>query len=57
MPRFIIQASEQVFYEEEIEAENEDEAIQKFYDMACDSLEPCDSDNFTIDKIEEYGDE
>ena len=55
MPRFIIQASEQVFYQEEIEAETEDEAIEKFYDMATGSLEPCDSDNFTIDKVEEVG--
>jgi hypothetical protein len=55
MPRFIIQASEQVFYQEEIEAETEHEAIEKFYDMATSSLEPCDSDNFTIDTIEEVG--
>ena len=57
MPKFIIQASEQVFYQEEIEAETEAEAIEKFYDMATSSLEPCDSDNFTIDKVEEYGDD
>jgi hypothetical protein len=57
MPRFIIQASEQVFYQEEIEAETQDEAIEKFYDMSCGSLEPCDADNFTIDKIEEVGDD
>ena len=55
MPRFIIQASEQVFYQEEIEAETQDEAIEKFYDMACGSLEPCDADNFTIDNVEEIG--
>jgi hypothetical protein len=55
MPRFIIQASEQVFYQEEIEAETQDEAIEKFYDMATGSLEPCDSDNFTIDNVKEIG--
>ena len=56
MPKFIIQASEQVFYQEEIEAETRDEAVEKFYDMAS-QLEPCDADNFTIDKIQEYGDD
>ena len=56
MPRFIIQASEQVFYQEEIEAENKDEAIEKFYDMSS-QLEPCDSDHFAIHKIKEYGDD
>lgn len=57
MPRFIIQASEQVFYEEEIEAETRDEAIEKFYDMGISGLVPCDSDNFTIDHVEEHGDD
>ena len=56
MPKFIIKASEEVYYQEEIEAETQDEAIEKFYDMAS-YLEPCDSDHFTIDKVEEYGDE
>jgi len=54
MPRFIIKASEEVYYQEEIEAETKDEAIEKFYDMAS-YLEPCDSDHFTIDKVEEEG--
>ena len=57
MPRFIIKASEQVFYQEEIQAETRDEAIEKFYDMMTSALEPCDSDNFTIDHVEEEGDE
>jgi hypothetical protein len=57
MPIFIIRASEQVFYHEEIQAKTRDEAIEKFYDMACGSLEPCDSDNFTIDDVEEEGDD
>ena len=56
MPRFIIKASEQVYYQEEVEAETREEAIEKFYDMT-GSLEPCDSDNFTIDHVEEEGDE
>jgi ribosomal protein L20A (L18A) len=57
MPIFTIKASETVFYQEEIQAETRDEAIEKFYDMMCGSLEPCDSDNFTIDHVEEEGDE
>jgi hypothetical protein len=57
MPRFTIKASEQVYYQEEIEAETRDEAVEKFYDMACGSLEPCDADNFTIDNIQEFGDD
>ena len=57
MPRFTIKASEQVFYQEEIEAETRDEAIEKFYDMMHGDLEPCDSKNFTIDDVEEEGDE
>ena len=53
MPTFRIKASEQVFYQEDIEAETRDEAIEKFYDMMQGGLEPCDSDNFTIDHVEE----
>ena len=56
MPRFIIKASEEVYYQEEIEAETREEAIEKLYDMAS-YLEPCDSDHFTIDKVEEEGNE
>jgi ribosomal protein L20A (L18A) len=56
MPKFIIKASEEVYYQEEIEAETREEAIEKLYDMAS-YLEPCDSDHFTIDKVEEEGDE
>jgi len=57
MPRFTIKASEQVFYQEEIEAKTKDEAIEKFYDMSYGNLEPCDADNFTIDNIQEEGDD
>lgn len=56
MPTFRIKANEIVFYQEDIEAETRDEAIQKFYDMT-GSLVPCDSDNFTIDHVEEEGNE
>ena len=52
MPIFRIRASEQVFYKEDIEAETREEAIEKFYDIVS-QLEPCDSDNFTIDDVEE----
>jgi hypothetical protein len=55
MPRFIIKASEEVYYQEEIEAETRDEAMEKFYDVAS-QLEPCDSDHFNVYKIEEFGD-
>lgn len=57
MPIFTIKASETVFYQEEIQAETRDEAIEKFYDMMTSALEPCDSDNFTIDHVEEEGDD
>ena len=57
MKTFRVKASEQVFYQEEVEAETREEAIEKFYDMMQGALEPCDSDNFTIDDVEEEGDE
>jgi len=57
MPKFIIKASEQVFYQEEIEAKTKDEAIEKFYDMSYGNLEPCDADGFQIDNIQEEGDD
>lgn len=53
MPTFRIKASEQVFYKEDIEAETKEEAIEKFNDLRFGNLEPCDSDNFTIDSVEE----
>ena len=56
MKTFRVKASEQVFYQEDIDAKNEEEAIEKFYDMMTSALEPCDSDNFTIDHVEEEGD-
>ena len=65
MKRFIVRIPEKreevVYVEWEIETDNE-KAIQEliedesFYDMAS-YLEPCDSDHFTIDKVEEYGDD
>jgi len=58
MPRFTIKASEVIYYQEEIEAKSEDEAREKFYQMATEKdLEPCDADGFQIDKIQEYGDD
>jgi hypothetical protein len=56
MPKFIIKASEEVYYQEEIEAETRDEAMEKFYDMAS-QLDPVDYDGFNVYKIEEYGDD
>lgn len=55
MPIFRIRASEQVFYKEDIEAETKEEAIEKFNDLRFGNLEPCDSDNFNVYKVEEYG--
>jgi hypothetical protein len=53
MKTFRVKASEQVFYQEDIDAKNEEEAIEKFYELMQDGgLEPCDSDNFTIDQVE-----
>ena len=58
MKTFRVKASEQVFYQEDIDAKNEEEAIEKFYELMQDGgLEPCDSDNFTIDHVEEEGDD
>jgi hypothetical protein len=54
MKTFRVKASEQVFYQEDIDAKNEEEAIKKFYELMQDGgLEPCDSDNFTIDQVED----
>jgi len=59
MPRFTIKASEVIYYQEEIEAKTEDEAREKFYQMATGKdLEPCDAEGFQIDYIdEEEGDD
>jgi len=57
MPRFTIKASETVFYQEEIEAETREEAIEKFYDMMQGDIEPCDADGFQIDDVEEEDDD
>lgn len=46
-----IRASEIVFYNEDIEAKSEEEAIKIFQNSI---LEPSDSDSFQIDHIIEY---
>lgn len=46
-----IRASETVFYNEDIEAKSEKEAIEIFKNSI---LEPCDSDSFQIDHVEVY---
>lgn len=53
MKTYRIRASEQVFYKEDIEANSREEAIEKFYEMMQGAIEPCDSDNFNIDDVEE----
>lgn len=58
MPTFKIKASEETFYEEEVEAKTEDEAIEKFYLlMQNGDIDPCDTDGFTIDHVEEEDDD
>ena len=58
MPRFIIKASEETFYQEEVEAKTTDEAIEKCYLlMQNGDIDPCDTDGFTIDKVEEEDDD
>jgi hypothetical protein len=52
MKIFTIKASEVIYYQEEIEAKSEDEAREKFYQMATEKdLEPCDAEGFQIDYI------
>lgn len=51
MKTYNIRASEIVFYNEDIEAKSEKEAIEIFQNTI---LEPCDSDSFQIDHIELY---
>ena len=46
-----IRASEIVFYNEDIEATSEKEAIAIFQNSI---LEPCDSDSFQVDHVTEY---
>lgn len=46
-----IRASETVFYNEDIEAKSEKEALEIFKNSI---LEPSDSDSFQIDHVTEY---
>ena len=58
MPIFTIKASEVIYYQEVIEAKTEDEAREKFYQMATEKdLEPCDAEGFQIDYIDEEDDD
>jgi ribosomal protein L20A (L18A) len=50
MPTFKILASEVVYYQEEVEAKNEDDAIEKMYELYPD-LKSCNTSEFSIDKI------
>ena len=54
MPKFMVYASEVVYYALEVEAKDKDEARDKAYSM--DFGNPTDGDNFQIDEIveEEY---
>jgi len=55
MKSFTVLSSETVYYETQIEAENEEEAKQKFWDTIKDpsTLETYSADNWQIDEIRE----
>ena len=59
MKTFIIYSSERVYYRTVVEAENQEEAQQKFWDIDHNSetLEAYDGDNWTIDEIEDVENE
>jgi len=48
MKKYIIQASEVIYYEIEVEAESEAQAIQWINDGDISLPDPCDSSDFTI---------
>ena len=55
MPKFIVLSSETIYYETYVEAEDEDKAREKFYDIADDenALVAYGSDHWKIDDVEE----
>lgn len=58
MPKFTILSSETVYYETVIEADNEDQARDKFWDMNHDesTLVIYDADHWQLDEIKENED-
>lgn len=55
MKTYVIYSSETVYYETQIEAESEEQAKEKFWDMDHnnETLQTCDSDNWTLDEVRE----
>lgn len=55
MKTYVIYSSETVYYETQIEAESEEQAREKFWDMDHnnETLQTCDSDNWTLDEVRE----
>lgn len=53
MPKFIIHSSETVYYQTEVEAESEDEARDKFWEMNHDetTLVATEADHWQIDYV------
>lgn len=53
MPKFIIRSSETVYYETELEADNEEQARAKFWEMnhGDDTLITYDADHWQIDDV------
>jgi ribosomal protein L20A (L18A) len=54
--KWIVEASETVYYLMEIDAETREEAIEKAYEEVT-QVDIVDSDGFTIDNVEEMKDE
>lgn len=52
MPKFIIEASEEVFYRKEIEADNKEQAID-FFGLNISGDDIVDGRGFTIEEIKE----
>ena len=57
MKKYLIQASEVVYYEIEVEAENEAEAIDKVYLGNVKIPEPIDGSDFTIGRCDDITEE
>lgn len=53
MKKYRVQASEIVYYEIEVEAENEAEAIEKIYHGEVDIGEPCEGSDFQVGFVDE----
>ena len=52
MPKFMVYASEEVFYVKEVEADNKQHAIEVFNETM-DVKDIAESQNFTIEQVEE----